>query len=115
MQRWLKAGYAVVRTDYVGLGTPGAHPFLHGRSEGTAVLDAARAARRLDKRLGKRVVLAGHSQGGQSVLWAASLAPRYARDLNVRGTVAFAPVSHLTEQSTALSAITSPNALSGLV
>ena len=25
---WLKAGYAVVRTDYEGLGTPGAHPYL---------------------------------------------------------------------------------------
>ena len=48
--RWLKAGYAVVRTDYEGLGTPGEHPYLIGRSEGYSVLDAARAARKLDKR-----------------------------------------------------------------
>src|SRR3954447_9098188 len=115
LQRWLKAGYAVVRTDYEGLGTPGAHPYLNGRSEGTAVLDAVRAARRLDKRLAKRVVLAGHSQGGQSVLWAASLAPRYARDLKVRGTVAFAPVSHLAEQTALLPSLTAPSGLSGLV
>ena len=89
-----------MRTDYEGLGTPGAHPYLIGRSEGHSVLDAVRAARKLDKRLGKRVVLAGHSQGGQSVLWAASLAPNYTPDLKVRGTVALAPVSHLAEQST---------------
>src|SRR3954452_2105660 len=28
LQQWVKAGYAVVRTDYEGLGTPGIHPFL---------------------------------------------------------------------------------------
>jgi pimeloyl-ACP methyl ester carboxylesterase len=115
LQRWLKAGYAVVRTDYEGLGTPGAHPYLIGRSEGHSVLDAVRAARKADKRLAKRVVLAGHSQGGQSVLWAASLAPKYTPDFKVRGTVALAPVSHLAEQSTALPAFTSPSGLSGLV
>src|SRR5215210_9261719 len=63
LQRWLKAGYAVVRTDYEGLGTAGPHPFLIGRSEGRSMADAVRAARRLDKRLGRRVVFAGHSQG----------------------------------------------------
>src|SRR3954454_7475389 len=40
LQRWLKSGYAVVRTDYEGLGTPGAHPYLIGRSEGRSVLDS---------------------------------------------------------------------------
>jgi pimeloyl-ACP methyl ester carboxylesterase len=115
LQRWLKAGYAVVRTDYEGLGTPGAHPYLIGRSEGHSVLDAVRAARKLDTRIGKRVVLAGHSQGGQSVLWAASLAPKYTPDLKLRGTVALAPASHLAEQSTAILALHSPSGLSGLV
>ena len=52
LQRWLKAGYAVVRTDYEGLGTPGAHPYLIGASEGRAMLDMVRAARKLDRRLG---------------------------------------------------------------
>ena len=31
---WVNAGYAVVRTDYQGLGTPGPHPYLIGKSEG---------------------------------------------------------------------------------
>src|SRR4029078_9309383 len=47
---WLKAGYAVVRTDYEGLGTPSTHPYLIGRSEGHSVLDGARAARHGDPR-----------------------------------------------------------------
>jgi pimeloyl-ACP methyl ester carboxylesterase len=114
LRRWLKAGYAVVRTDYEGLGTPGDHPYLIGTSEGHSVLDAVRAARRLDKRLGKRVVLAGHSQGGQSVLWAAALAPRYTPDLKLRGTLALAPVSHLAEQAALLPKLTSPSGLTGL-
>lgn len=114
LQRWLKAGYAVVRTDYTGLGTPGPHPFLIGKPEGYSVLDAVRAARALDTRLGKRVVLAGHSQGGQAVLFAASLARRYVPDLNVRGTLALAPVSHLAEQAALLPNLKSPSGLSGL-
>ncbi|HET8756339.1 MAG TPA: lipase family protein [Solirubrobacteraceae bacterium] len=63
LKRWLKAGYAVVRTDYDGLGTPGVHGYLVGRSEGGSVLDAVRAARAFDHRLSKRFVIAGHSQG----------------------------------------------------
>jgi dipeptidyl aminopeptidase/acylaminoacyl peptidase len=72
LNRWLKAGYAVVQTDYEGLGTPGDHPYLIGVSEGRSVLDMVRAARKLDSSLGKRVVIAGHSQGGHAALWAAS-------------------------------------------
>jgi pimeloyl-ACP methyl ester carboxylesterase len=96
---YLKAGYAVVRTDYQGLGTPGTHQFLVGVPEGRSVLDMVRAARKLDPRLSKRVALVGHSQGGQAVLYAASLAPKWTPELRIRGTVAFAPVSHLTEQA----------------
>ena len=113
LRRWLKAGYAVVRTDYEGLGTPGAHPYLIGRSEGRSVLDAVRAARKLDKRLGRRVLLAGHSQGGHAALWAASLARRWTPELKLRGTVALAPASHFGEQAALLRSLTTPSGLSG--
>jgi len=115
LERWRKAGYAIVRTDYEGLGTPGDHPYLIGRSEGRAVLDAVRAARKLDPRLGRRFLIAGHSQGGHAALWAASLAPRHTPELRLRGTVAFAPASHIGEQGGALSSFTQPSPLSGLV
>jgi acetyl esterase/lipase len=112
---WLKAGYAVVRTDYEGLGTPGAHPYLIGDSEGRSVLDMVRAARALHPSIGKRLVVAGHSQGGQAALFAGALARRWTPELELRGTLALAPVSHLAEQAGLLRAITTPGPLSGLI
>jgi pimeloyl-ACP methyl ester carboxylesterase len=112
LQRWIKAGYAVVRTDYDGLGTPGVHQYLVGVSEGRSVLDAARAARAFNHKLSKNYVIAGHSQGGHAALFAASLAPKYVPDLKLRGTVAFAPASHLKAQFQATTVLT--NAGGGL-
>ena len=90
----------MVRTDYEGLGTPGVHHFLLGLSEGRSVLDAARAARAFaPRKVSKRVIIAGHSQGGHAALFAASLAPAWTPELRLRGTVAFAPASHLATQS----------------
>ncbi|MEA2473041.1 MAG: hypothetical protein QOE06_956 [Thermoleophilaceae bacterium] len=91
LNRFLDAGFAVVRTDYEGLGTRGVHPYLVGNSEGRSVLDMVRAARQAHKSLGKRLVIAGHSQGGHAAIFAAALAPRYTPELDLRGTAAFAP------------------------
>ena len=99
LDSWLKAGYAVVRTDYEGLGTPGVHPYLIGSSEARSTLDIVRAARQLDPQLSANVIIAGHSQGGQAALFAAALAPTWTPELHVHGTVAFAPASHLAEQA----------------
>lgn len=116
LSRWLKAGYAVVRTDYEGLGTPGPHPYLIGNSEGRATLDIARAARELDPRLSKTTIISGHSQGGHAALFAAALAPKWTPELKVRGTVAFAPASHLDDQIPLTTILTSPGGgLSGLI
>jgi pimeloyl-ACP methyl ester carboxylesterase len=110
---YLKAGYAVVQTDYQGLGVPGiTHQFLAGVPEGRSVLDMVRAARKLDPRLSKRVALVGHSQGGQAVLYAASLASKWTPELKIRGTVAFAPVSHLSEQAGLIPILKDPSSLS---
>src|SRR3954454_17798374 len=115
LNSWLKAGYAVVRTDYQGLGVPNVtHPYLIGPSEGHDLLDIVRAARKLDKTIGKTVVLAGHSQGGHAALWANSLAKKYTPDLKLKGTLAYAPASHLGEQASLLSALSTPSGLSGL-
>jgi fermentation-respiration switch protein FrsA (DUF1100 family) len=113
LQRWVKAGYAVVQTDYEGLGTPGDHPYLVGASEGRGVLDAVLAARAADPEIGKRFAISGHSQGGQAALFAAALAPKWTPSLKLVGTVAFAPVSHLSTQAQALSAL-STTSLTGL-
>jgi dienelactone hydrolase len=114
LEDWIDAGYAVVRTDYQGLGTPGSHPFLIGTAEGRSVVDIVSAARDLDLNIGRRYVISGHSQGGQSGLFAAGLAQAYAPKLKLAGTVAYAPASHIREQADLLPALQSPSSLSAL-
>ncbi len=110
LRRWLRAGFAVVRTDYEGLGTAGVNPDLIGPSEAHAMLDMVLAARAFDPRLSLRdVALAGHSVGGHAALWATARARAYAPALRIRATVAFAPSSHLGEQAAALHALTAPD------
>jgi dienelactone hydrolase len=111
---WVSRGYAVAATDYQGLGTPGRHQYLVGKSEGRSVLDVVRAARQLDSSLGKRFVVTGASQGGQSALFAASIAGAWTPDLKLRGTISYAPGSHLAEQAALLPALTSPSPLSAV-
>jgi pimeloyl-ACP methyl ester carboxylesterase len=111
---WLKRGYALARTDYEGLGTPGIHPYLIGRSEGRGVVDIVRAARLLNPGVGRRWIIAGHSQGGHAALFAAALGPSWAPELTLRGVAAFAPASHVGTQARAIGALTAPSPISGL-
>jgi pimeloyl-ACP methyl ester carboxylesterase len=113
LNAWLRAGYAVLRTDYAGLGTPGKHPYLIGTSEGRSVVDIVAAARQLDPNISKRYLIAGHSQGGQAALFAAGLANSWQPKLRLRGTVAFAPASHILDQESLLAI--APNSLTALV
>ena len=115
LRAFLKAGFAVVSTDYQGLGTRGTHQYLVGNEEGRSVLDIVRAARQLDPRLGRRVVIAGHSQGGHAALWAAALAPKWTPELKIEGTVAYAPASHIEAQARILTTLNARSgALTGL-
>jgi dienelactone hydrolase len=95
LSAWLDAGYAIVATDYEGLGTPGPHPYLQSKSEGQAVLDSARAAlAAYPKFLRNSIVTMGQSQGSGAAIAAAYLAPTYAPDLKIKGTVATGIVAH---------------------
>ena len=59
-------GYAIVATDYEGLGTPGPHPYLVGASEARSVLDAVRAATELPGTgIGRSFVGSGHSRAAR--------------------------------------------------
>lgn len=93
--RWLRAGFAVVATDYVGLGTPGVHPYLDGVSAGHSVIDSVRAARAAQPDLSTTWGVIGLSQGGHASLFTANMAPRVAPELDFRGAVAIAPPSNL--------------------
>lgn len=93
-------GFAIVMTDYEGLGTPSMHTYVGRVAEGQAVLDVARAAMRLPgTSLDPHgpVAFWGYSQGGGAVASAAELAPSYAPELHIVGTYAGAPVADLKE------------------
>lgn len=98
VQRMIKRGWAVMVTDYEGLGTPGVHIYLNRVSSGQTLLDGARAALRLPgTSLDPHgpVVLWGYSQGGLASGSAAELAATYAPELNVVGTYTGAPPADL--------------------
>lgn len=85
-------GWAVVATDYIGLGTAGPHPYLVGLPTAHASLDAVRAARELaEADLGAQTVVWGHSQGGGGALWTGAVADEYAPDVPLAGVAALAP------------------------
>jgi acetyl esterase/lipase len=88
LNAWLAQGYAVVASDYQGLGTPGVHPYLAVRPEAYSVLDSLRAALHEYPQLSNSVVLVGQSQGAQAAIAVAGLASQYAPEIAVRGTVA---------------------------
>lgn len=113
-EEWISMGYALLLTDYEGLGTPGIHPYLIGDSEGRAVLDIIRAARTYEPKLSNNVIIAGHSQGGQAALFAASLSPSYTPEVDLAATIAFAPVSNLATEIPILKDLTI-DTLSGTV
>lgn len=83
--RLLASGYAVVVSDYVGLGTPGVHPYLDGPAQARSVIDGVRAARAAVVGLGTRWAVLGQSQGGQTALVTAHIAEADAPDLDFRG------------------------------
>ncbi|BBY61909.1 lipase family protein [Mycolicibacterium helvum] len=88
-------GFAVVVTDGVGLGIPGAVPQFGNRiAAGTALIDAGRAAMQLPNTSldpAGPVAFWGWSSGGQASASAAELAPTYAPDLRVVGAWSGAP------------------------
>jgi pimeloyl-ACP methyl ester carboxylesterase len=107
----LGLGWEVVATDYQGEGTPpGLLPFLVGDVAGRNALDIVLAARNLpNAHVSTDYIVWGHSQGGQSALFAWKLAPTYEERSGVQmvGAVADAPPSDLATIYQSLSG--SPN------
>jgi dienelactone hydrolase len=99
-------GYVVVAPDYIGLkqlGDPTGfpHPYLVGQATAIASLDAVRAVGKLESAqrgnicVTPRIVVFGGSQGGHAALWVDRLAPYYAGELELRGTIATVPPSDM--------------------
>lgn len=96
LQTMIDQGFVVAITDYPGIGTPGISPYLVGKVEGQTVLDSVRAARQLEPDAGADFAIIGASQGGHSAMFASQLAPAYAPDLTLKGTVTQAGAFDLT-------------------
>lgn len=97
LNEWIGAGYAVTQTDYEGEGTPGLHPYFANTAGAHDTTDIVRAARALDPQIGNRWIAMGHSEGGTVALFTAALAPSWAPDLRLLGTVAYAPATDITD------------------
>jgi acetyl esterase/lipase len=109
----LSEGWVIVLTDYPGLGTPSPHPYLVGESEGRAVLDSVRAAHQLDLglTLDDRYAIWGHSQGGQSALFAGQMAHEYLPEYPLVAVAALAPATRLQQNLAAMEGTQAGNVL----
>lgn len=88
LQGWLAEGYAVLTSDYQGLGTKGTHPYLATRPAAYSNLDVIRAVQQADFPVSDKVVIAGQSQGAGAAIATAGYAPDYAPELDIRAVVA---------------------------
>ena len=73
LYEYVLMGFAVVATDYAGLGSEGRHAYIDMLSNGADVLNSVAAAHAAVATLSSRWVVVGHSQGGLSSLGAAQL------------------------------------------
>jgi pimeloyl-ACP methyl ester carboxylesterase len=89
-------GYAVVATDYAGLGTPGPHQLLWLEAQAQDVVNAIPAARAAIPSLGAKWVAVGHSQGGATVIKVSALENRI-HDPGYLGAISMAPATDYYE------------------
>ncbi|MFN8182980.1 MAG: lipase family protein [Candidatus Nanopelagicales bacterium] len=93
----VRQGWAVVASDYSGMGAPGPSSYLVGPLEGRGVLDSMRAVLQPSPLVGSvpidagKLGIYGKSQGGEAALSAMELAPTYAPELDIAGGVSLAP------------------------
>ena len=97
LPQMLDLGWAVVATDYYGLGTPGVERYLVGEQEARDVVNSVRAVAQLpDADASGTWGVYGHSQGGHSAIWTGQLANELAPELTLVGVAAAAPAAELS-------------------
>jgi pimeloyl-ACP methyl ester carboxylesterase len=90
----LDQGWEVVASDYEGEGTPGLMPYIAGISAARNTIDIVRAVQGLPAaHASKNYLVWGHSEGGQTAMYALNIGPAYAPELTLHGVVAGAPPS----------------------
>jgi pimeloyl-ACP methyl ester carboxylesterase len=90
----LAQGWVVTASDYQGEGTPGPLPYLVGEIAARDTIDLVRAVGHFAAaHAGRRYVVWGHSEGGQTAMFSLHIAASYAPTLDLVGVVAGAPPS----------------------
>jgi alpha-beta hydrolase superfamily lysophospholipase len=90
----LKAGFAVIATDYHGLGSEGEHAYIDKPAQARDIVYAVPAARAAVPELGSRWVADGHSQGGLAA-WGVAEFEAVHEDANYLGAVSVSGASSL--------------------
>jgi pimeloyl-ACP methyl ester carboxylesterase len=88
----VRAGFAVVATDYHGLGTPGPHEYINKSAQARDVIYSVPAAHAAVASLGRRWVVVGHSQGGLAA-WSVAEMEATLRDPDYLGAISVAGAS----------------------
>ncbi|MGV0813989.1 prolyl oligopeptidase family serine peptidase [Mycolicibacterium boenickei] len=90
LTHWLNQGYAIVGSDYAGLGTPGLMSYLNSVATAHSVVDSVIAMHHMDLPLSPKWALVGQSQGGGAAVNSARWATEFSRGtgLDYRGVVA---------------------------
>ena len=90
LSHWLNQGYAVVASDYAGLGTPGLMSYLNSVTTAHGVVDSVIAAHDMGLPLSPEWAIVGQSQGGGAAVASARWATEFSAGtgLDYRGVVA---------------------------
>ena len=92
----VRAGFAVVATDYHGLGTQGPHQYVNRIAQGHDVIYSIPAAHAAVPDLAPRWVAIGHSQGGLAA-WGVAEMQADLKDPNYVGAISVAGSAEMTE------------------
>jgi pimeloyl-ACP methyl ester carboxylesterase len=96
LQQLLNRGYTILQPDYLGLGTPGRHPFLDLPANMPAIAAAMQQSLLRYPELDGRYLLLGYSQGASIALAAAERSALFPG--RMQGTVSVAPAAYLDTQ-----------------
>ena len=96
LSMYVKLGYAVVATDYVGLGTNFRNASVDMQSNAADVIHSIAASRAAVPQLGRKWVAMGESEGGLAALGVAEL-ERDIRDPDYLGSIAISGIADAKE------------------
>jgi hypothetical protein len=96
LSMYVNLGYAVVATDYTGLGTNFRNAFLDGPSNAADVLNSVLAARAAAPQLGAKWIVMGEAEGGLTAL-AVAEKENELRDPGYLGGIAISQVASVRE------------------